>query len=126
MSSRTSAEKSVKSGASRRDAGAGGTKRKGPDRFVAFAHGFAKRSAIVVNHAALSCRLVDHRADKKSSGGIANLAQDRMVSGGCLAASQRIPNASWTSRRSRESVGPGTRLRRPFKRSLIAHSAFDA
>src|SRR5437762_11606946 len=101
MFSRTSAEKSVKSGASRRDAGADATKRKGADRFVAFAHGFAKRSAIVVDHAALSCRLVDHRADKKSSGGITNLAQDRVVSGGVVAAAQRISKIGRASCRER-------------------------
>src|SRR5207302_5060460 len=122
---RTSTEKSVKSGTSGRDAGAGGTKRKGPDQFVAFVHRFASRSAIVVDHATLPRGLVADRADKKGSGGIANLAQNRMVSGGVLATAQRIPNASWTHRRSRESVGPGACLRRPFNGALRVYLWFS-
>jgi hypothetical protein len=44
--------------------------------------------------------LVADRADGKGSSGIANLAQDRVVSGGVVATAQRISNASWTGRQS--------------------------
>src|SRR5207237_8418017 len=95
MFSRTSAEKSVKSSASGRDAGFGGTKRKRPDQFVASAHRFANRSAIVVDHAALSRRPRRHRSDRKSGGRIAGRAGNGMVPRRKLASSRQIPNEPW-------------------------------